>query len=504
MLKELVKTEDLSRGYSGTASTIAKMHKLVALGKLDPTMHRIATWIRLQVPQDRRGATRETAEAIFNYVKRHGIFQRDQFQIERIEHPLAAMNAVVKARQSGAYKGPGLFVGDCDQFATQVATLGGILGFQYAFETAKTDMGRPDEFSHVWSALLVGKDWLPLDASTPSATPGWRPPVPADKFKRWPEELIEETMKGMGDGEELLDRDYFSNTYADQLTDAPINVTETDPGRLDMLVPEQPAIPEAEMQPGLENIRKVPAMDPADRADMMSTDPLQPSYANPQKSYYRINSKPYPQQSLYNRGVRVDMDKRPALRNYYSVQEPPPTFRDVDIVGGNPFTVKREAGMKTIVRRPNGGDMVIMRPRRAPVGMSDGEIITSYDQLYDSSSSYPSGPNLTPGQTAPVKPGPVAPTAPAATTSIFDTITKAITSLVPPVLQAAVTNKYAGALVNATNKVAGAQVVTPGQLTSAPTWYKNPWIIGGGVVLLAAGGFAIVKSSGRGVRRRRR
>jgi hypothetical protein len=499
MLKEIVKTEDLDRGYSGTASTIAKMHKLVALGKLDPTMHRIATWIRLQVPQDRRGATRETAEAIFDYVKRHGIFQRDQFQIERIEHPLAAMQPVIEARKAGAYKGPGLFVGDCDQFATQVATLGGILGFQYAFETAKTDMGRPDEFSHVWSALLVGKDWLPLDASTPSATPGWRPPVPSDKFKRWPEELIEETMKGMGDGEEPMD--YFSNTYDDQLTSGPIDVAETDPGRLDLLIPEQPAIPEAEMTPGVENIRKVPAMDPADRASMMSSDPLQPSYAQRQNAYYRINSKPYPQQSLYNRGVRIDMSKRPGKRAYYSAQAAPPTFRDVDIVGGETFTVNREGGMKTIVRRPHGSDMVIMRPKRISAGMSDGEIITSYDQIMTSAptSSYPSGPNLAPGQTAPA----VAPTAPAATTSIFDTITKAITSLVPPVLQAAVTNKYASAVANATNKVTGAQVVTPAQLSAPTTWYKNPWILGGGAVLLAAGGFAIMKSSG-GVRRRRR
>ena len=56
--------EGLDRGVSGTSATLEKMHRLVALGKLDPTIQKIATWIRMSVPQDRRGKTTETADAI--------------------------------------------------------------------------------------------------------------------------------------------------------------------------------------------------------------------------------------------------------------------------------------------------------------------------------------------------------------------------------------------------------------------------------------------------------
>ncbi len=116
--------EGLDRGVVGTKATIEKMHKLVALGKLDPTFQKIATWIRTSVPSDRRGSGEATADAIFDWVAKHGIFQRDPFQIEKIEHPIEAMRPIIQARQAGKYTGPGLFVGDCDTFAIVTATLG--------------------------------------------------------------------------------------------------------------------------------------------------------------------------------------------------------------------------------------------------------------------------------------------------------------------------------------------------------------------------------------------
>jgi len=178
--------EGLDRGVVGTESTIKKMHKLVALGKLDPTFQKIATWIRASVSSDPRAKTAATADAVFNWVQKHGIFQPDPFQIEKIEHPIEAMRPIIEARRAGTYTGPGLFVGDCDTFSIVTATLGGILGFQYAFETAKVDRLRPDEYSHVWTSLLVGKDWRALDSSTPGVGPGWRPPVDEKLFAREP------------------------------------------------------------------------------------------------------------------------------------------------------------------------------------------------------------------------------------------------------------------------------------------------------------------------------
>lgn len=190
--------ENLERGYRGTEKTVQRMHKLVAKGKLDPTMHKIASWIRLSVPHDLRGDGKATADAIFNFVRRHGLFQRDPFQIERIEHPFSSMRAIAEAREKGIYDGEKFFAGDCDLFSIWVATLGGLLGFHYAFETAKVDPARPDEFSHIWTSLLLGNEWYPLDASTRIAYPGWRPPVPPDRLKRWEERPIEKTMSGLG------------------------------------------------------------------------------------------------------------------------------------------------------------------------------------------------------------------------------------------------------------------------------------------------------------------
>lgn len=199
MPKETLENERIKAGYHGTARTIERMHELAQKAKLDPTIHRIATWIRLRVPADKRGRSRQLADAIFRWVKKHGIYQRDPFQIERIEHPLASMQPVLEAKKSGAYQGNGLFIADCDTFSIWVAALGGILGYQYAFETAKTDPNRPDDFSHVWPALHVGGKWIAYDASTPQATPGWRPPVSPDKLKRWPEKPID-GMRGIMSG----------------------------------------------------------------------------------------------------------------------------------------------------------------------------------------------------------------------------------------------------------------------------------------------------------------
>jgi len=243
------------------------MHKLVALGKLDPTMQRIATWIRLGVPQDQRASTTAVLDAVFRWVKRHGLFQRDPFQIEKIEHPIAAMRPIIEAREAGTYRGPALFVGDCDTIAgVYLATLGGILGFQYAFETAKVDLERPNEFSHVWVAFRTNGDWYPLDPSTPSAAPGWRPPVGEDLFARWPEKPIEDVVgggigmsglngNGLGDTHE---RGYYpANEYGYGIPKSfgPENAWEyipkPDPANIQLLPPYDTQVPRADLEADL-------------------------------------------------------------------------------------------------------------------------------------------------------------------------------------------------------------------------------------------------------------
>jgi hypothetical protein len=340
-VRELSSVENLERGYAGTEHTIEKMHKLVAAGKLDPTLQKIATWIRLSVPGDRRGNSRATAEAIFWWAKKHGIFQPDPFQIERIEHPLESTRAVIEARKAGAYKGPGIFKGDCDTFSIWVNTLGGILGFQYAFETAKVDAGRPDEFSHVWSALLVDHQWLALDASTPSATPGWRPPVSGDRFKRWPEKPIEDIVDmrglnghGLGDrwSEDPLDYDWKTQVDSDYYGygipsdyGGAGQVPETDAGREVPMTPQQPAVPRGELEPGLTwRTQKVDPVKPQERPMQMQPDTFWPRpHYEPAKPYYHTR-EPYPPFYPFSRQVDVE------FKNVEAVLQRPPTRTVVD------------------------------------------------------------------------------------------------------------------------------------------------------------------------------
>lgn len=274
---EQVSVENLERGYSGTAHTVDKMHALVVAGKLDQTIQKIANWIRLGVRGDHFGSSKAVADAIFWWVKRHGIFQRDPFQVEKIENLLSSMRPVIEARRAGKYDGPAVFQGDCDQFSLFVAALGGILGFQYRFTTARTDDSRPDEFSHIWTELLVDNEWYPLDASTPSAYPGWRPPVSKDRMEDWPEKNIEEvSMRGLGRygmGEE-------NGQPKDDGWSAQRYLYHPDPALNVDLAPDQPARSFGDETKMSEEFQKFPTRRPDQRDGLIMSEADVPRYPN--------------------------------------------------------------------------------------------------------------------------------------------------------------------------------------------------------------------------------
>jgi hypothetical protein len=307
-MEMLARNETLERGYGGTAKTIGRMHELVQRAKLNPAVQQIATWIRLSAGGDRRGSTRATADAVFDWVKRHGVFQRDPFQVEKLEDLLASAKPVITARQQNLYSGPGIFAGDCDTFALWVAALGGILGFQYAFETAKVDASRPDEFSHVWSALLVNGQWVAYDASTASSSAGWRPPVPPEKFKRWSERNIDEVPGMNGLNGTLIQRDYWEST-SEPYSSVPGYSREVSAGDMDLLVPGQPALSQSDIlrRPGDNTQPRIPPR-PEER-DFMNDDNLDPpTYPRPtyepRKPYIHAR-QPSPPDSPYVRQVEI-------------------------------------------------------------------------------------------------------------------------------------------------------------------------------------------------------
>jgi hypothetical protein len=66
--------------------------------------------------------------------------------------------------------------GDCDCIGTLIAALAMSLGIPAQYVTIKSDMRRPEEFSHVYPRLLVNGVWLAADPTVPSSVLGWEPP----------------------------------------------------------------------------------------------------------------------------------------------------------------------------------------------------------------------------------------------------------------------------------------------------------------------------------------
>lgn len=295
-----VRNEYMPRGEKGTRQTIDRMHQLVAQGKLDPTLHKIASWIRIEVPEDIRGDTRQLADEIFWFVREHGIFQPDPHQIERIEHPMEAMRPVIEARRNGSYRGPGLFVGDCDLYSIFIATLGGILGFPYSWETVKVDVTRPDEYSHIYPALLVKGEWIAYDASRANAAPNVRPKVPAQLFARWPEGEIEKVVGMSGFGDIVSeDEGYREGMYAEDYVGygipktfgngaGPGVIPQVDPGILYDDIPHTPAESVGDILIGetSRELKKVRSADPTRGASNIRGFYLpRPVYEPPQEMY---------------------------------------------------------------------------------------------------------------------------------------------------------------------------------------------------------------------------
>jgi len=482
MLAEEVKTERLFRGYRGTSDTIDRMHKLVQQAKLDPTMHRIATLIRLSVPQDPRGSSKETADAIFNWVKKHGCFQRDQFQIERVEHPISSMQTTIKARQNGVDTNGKLFVGDCDQYGIWVAALGGILGFQYAFETSKSDLERPDEFSHVWAALRVGPEWIAYDASTPRSEPNWRPPITGpDKFKRWPEKEIERTLSGLGDAVKgdvpfMVPREYFGAGDPAGVDD-PMTSLEPNPGEIDMLIPPEPMNPDENFGDDYPRFSKEEVEAASHRMSLITNTDTGPHYAPAGRpSYFKVQKRMYPKGSLWNR-QEVSRVDRATGEPYFKVDPSTVPSEEVEVGMVSPVTVVERDGRPHVVRRDIRSELILRRPKMHPAGMG---------------ATIPTSVAIASGVTA-ADAGVKAVTE---SKSVWDTISDVFKSVAPAAADV-LSAKYAPKVADATNRVAGGQVITAQAYIQKP-WYQQTWVwMGAAVVAAGFGAMVMLKPAKR-------
>jgi len=145
----------LRAGDSGTFRTVRYMRSLVdgREGVLNPQIIALATQIVSAVAN--RDASGEI-NAIYNWVKDNISFRNEDG--ERLQSPLVTMQ---------------LRAGDCDDHSMLIAALLRALGHTVAFRTVA--VGNNPDYSHVYAVVQNKRtgDWIPLDTTVASATPGW-------------------------------------------------------------------------------------------------------------------------------------------------------------------------------------------------------------------------------------------------------------------------------------------------------------------------------------------
>lgn len=156
--------EDIPFGFRGTARTIDYMKQLAAKDAKNWNFIRIATNITKGTParDDAAIATR-----LLDFVKGFVRFVRD---------PVTAGGAGMELVQA-PFKTLYRKAGDCDDLSGLIAALAMAHGIQAAFVTIKADPRMPDEFSHVYTVLLINGKWLGADASVQKSYLGWEPGI---------------------------------------------------------------------------------------------------------------------------------------------------------------------------------------------------------------------------------------------------------------------------------------------------------------------------------------
>lgn len=132
------------------------MRKLVRQGRTDPTVIWAAQQLARKVGRkDYTGQARK----IFNFVRRHIHYVRDPKGVELLRSPFQTLR----------YR-----AGDCDDQAILFSALAEAIGFDTRLKTIKANIAHPDEFSHVYSQVLIpNRGWMSADTIVPKVDLGW-------------------------------------------------------------------------------------------------------------------------------------------------------------------------------------------------------------------------------------------------------------------------------------------------------------------------------------------
>lgn len=155
----------LPQGDAGTEITVRHLIRLIKEGSHDP----LIIWTAREIVQSSSARTPfERAKAIFEWVKRNISYTKDPKGLELIR----------PARKILEDK-----IGDCDEHVVLTASLFRAIGLPVALVTISTPQN-PENFSHIYSVVKVGKIWYPADTIIPGANFGFQYPYAVRK-KIW-------------------------------------------------------------------------------------------------------------------------------------------------------------------------------------------------------------------------------------------------------------------------------------------------------------------------------
>lgn len=158
----------IPNGVDGTAKTIAMMQKMVGSGKRDDDVRKFTgDAIQPCKPKDYFDYARKCYEKVRDGIK----YAYDPHNVEYLESP----RRVIKNK-----------IADCDSQDMLLCSMFEQVGLQSQFVTIKADPNRPDEYTHVYTRVMIPKvGWVCADPIMPEKWFGWEPDYPNGK-RYWP------------------------------------------------------------------------------------------------------------------------------------------------------------------------------------------------------------------------------------------------------------------------------------------------------------------------------
>lgn len=157
----------IADGIKGTAQTIKMMQDLVNAGKRDNDIRALVGSILNPADGKRPVDSKDYynyGRVLYEWVRDNILYAYDPHMVEYLEKP----SIILKNR-----------IGDCDSMDILLCSMFEQVGLQSQFVTIKADASRPDEYTHVYTRVMIPKlGWVVADPIMPGKWFGWEPPFP--------------------------------------------------------------------------------------------------------------------------------------------------------------------------------------------------------------------------------------------------------------------------------------------------------------------------------------